>query len=135
MKGPIDFIIVGFEGNNFNGSILRELQDSVEKGIINVIALAAVAKDNQGVVTRLSTSDNFSELTFLSEALANEQLVNEDDIDEVGELLDNNSAAGILIIEHLWAKGLKKAIIDANGYFIAEGRLRGEVISELEGEI
>ncbi len=66
MKGPIDFIIVGFEGNNFNGSILRELQDSVEKGIINVIALAAVAKDNQGVVTRLSTSDNFSELTFLS---------------------------------------------------------------------
>ena len=135
MKGPIDFIIVGFEGNNFNGSILRELQDSVEKGIINVIALAAVAKDNQGVVTRLSTSDNFSELTFLSEALANEKLVNEDDIDEVGELLDNNSAAGILIIEHLWAKGLKKAIIDANGYLIAEGRLRGEVISELEGEI
>ncbi len=135
MKGPIDFIIVGFEGNNFNGSILKELQESVNKGVINVVALAVVAKDASGTVTRLNAADNFTQLSFLSEALANEKLVNEDDVDEVGELLDNNSAAGVLIIEHLWAKGLKKAIVDANGYLIAEGRLRSEVINELEGEI
>ena len=135
MKGPIDFIIVGFGGNNFNGSILKELQESVENKVINVLALAVVAKDSAGNVTRLNASDNFSELEFLSSAISKESLVNEDDIDEVGELLDNNSAAGILIIEHLWAKGLKQAIIDANGYLIAEGRLRGEVINELEGEI
>jgi uncharacterized protein YlxP (DUF503 family) len=136
MKGPVDFIIVGFEGNNFNGGILRELQESVEKGVINVLALALVAKDSEGVVTRLDAEDNFSqlELGFLSSAVANQQLVNEDDLDEVGELLDNNSAAGIMIIEHLWAKGLKKAIIDAGGYLVAEGRLRGEVVNELEGE-
>jgi hypothetical protein len=134
MKGPVDFIIVGFDGNNFNGSILKELQDSVEKGIINVISLAVVAKDSEGNLSRLNASDNFAQFDFLSSALANEHLVNEDDIDEVGELLDNNSAAGVLILEHLWAKGLKQAIIDANGYLIAEGRLRSEVINELEGE-
>lgn len=135
MKGPVDFIIVGFEGNKFNGSILNELQESVEKKIINVIALAVVAKDSEGTITRLNASENFAQFEFLSEAIANEELVNEDDIDEVSELLDNNTAAGILILEHLWAKGLKQAIIDANGYLIAEGRLRGEVINELEGEI
>jgi hypothetical protein len=135
MKGPVDFIIVGFEGNKFNGSILNELQESVEKKIINVIALAVVAKDSEGTITRLNASENFAQFEFLSEAISNENLVNEDDIDEVSELLDNNTAAGILILEHLWAKGLKQAIIDANGYLIAEGRLRGEVINELEGEI
>ena len=128
MKGPIDFIIVGFNGANFNGSILRELQESVENNTINVIALAVVAKDSSGVVTRLSAQ-------FLSQAASNEQLVNQEDIDEVGELLENDSAAGILIIEHLWARGLKKAIINANGYLIAEGRLRSDVINELEGAI
>ena len=34
MRGPIDYIIVGFEGNKFDGSILRAIGDAIDKGVI-----------------------------------------------------------------------------------------------------
>ena len=37
MLGPIDYIAVGFKGNNFNGSILEELVKAVDSGAVRVV--------------------------------------------------------------------------------------------------
>lgn len=133
MRGPIDFIIVGFEGNKFNGEILSELQVAVQNGTIAVLALALVAKDAEGVVTTVeATDDGVVEITQ-SFNLDND-LITEDDISEVGEVLENNTAAGLLIVEHLWAKGLKQAIKNAGGQLISEGRIHPEASEELNNE-
>ena len=55
-----------------------------------------------------------------------------EDIDEMGDLLENNTAAGLLVIEQLWAKPLKKALLDANGVLVAEGRIHPEAAQELD---
>ena len=60
--------------------------------------------------------------------------MSEDDIQEVGELLEDNSSAGLLVIEQLWAKGLKQAIIAANGTLLSEGRIHPEASEELSKE-
>ena len=137
MLGPIDFIIVGFEGNNFNGAVLDELSKAVEKGIIRVIALSVVSKNADGSVTAIDFSDNgdLATLSFVEKNDLHNELVTEDDIQEVGEGLENNTAAGLLVIEHIWAKGLKSAIINAGGSLIAEGRLHPEVTKELQEEL
>ena len=59
-------------------------------------------------------------------------MIGSDDLDEVGEFLEPGTAAGILVIEHLWAKGLKKAIIDKGGVLLAAGRIHPEAANELE---
>jgi hypothetical protein len=136
MRGPIDYIVVGFEGNNFDGSVLAALADAIDKGIIALVALSVIAKDAEGTVSTLDiaqTGDQFA-VEFAQKYQPSGDLVTSDDIDEVADLLENNTAAGLLVVEQLWAKPLKKALIDANGVLVAEGRIHPEAAAELEGD-
>lgn len=132
MRGPIDFVIVGFEGGIFKGEILRELQTASSNGVIKVLALAVVAKASDGTVSMLEFSEETLAVTDSFDL--DNSLISEDDISEVGEVLKNNTAAGLLIIEHLWAKGLKQAIINAGGSLISEGRIHPEASEELNNK-
>lgn len=57
-----------------------------------------------------------------------------EDTEEVGEVLAPNNAAGLLIIEQLWAKDLKRALINANGKLVSEGRIHPDAAAELDEE-
>lgn len=125
MRGPIDYIIVGFEGNKFDGSIMKAIVEAQESGAIALVALSAITKDADGNVAALEIADN---------EFANTGVVTQDDMDEVAELLENNTTAGLLVVEQLWAIPLKKALIDANGVLVAEGRIHPEAAQELDNE-
>lgn len=133
MRGPIDYIIVGFEGLKFDGSILTAVADAVDSGVISLIDMAVVAKDQDGVVTAVdiaSVGDSYV-VDFLQKHPVSGAGVDQDDIDEMSDLLENNTAAGLLVVEHLWAKPLKQAIFNAGGVLIADGRIHPDAASEL----
>ncbi len=132
MRGPVDYIIVAFDGNNFKGDILAELEKSVANGTIAVLALGLIAKDSDGTVASVSMTEGVQKIT--ANFTLDDNLITEDDVEEVGELLEPNTSAGILIVEHLWAKGLKKAIIDAGGQLLIDGRIHPDAAEELNKE-
>lgn len=136
MRGPIDYIIVGFEGNKFDGSILKAIAEAIDQGIIGLVALALIAKDKDGNVKKVSITDLGDEYaaTFIEKYKGDSDLVNQDDIDEMSDLLENNTAAGLLVIEQLWAKPLKKALINAGGVLVAEGRIHPDAAAEINNE-
>lgn len=136
MRGPIDYIIVGFEGNKFDGSILKAIAEAIEGGAVALVALSVVSKDESGVVTTLDIADmgDAYAAEFTQKYPGQPDLVTEDDVHELGDILENNTTAGLLVVEHLWAKPLKKALIDANGVLVAEGRIHPDAAVELEGE-
>ena len=125
MRGPIDYIIVGFEGNQFDGSIVKAIADAEATGAIALVAMKAITKDAEGNVAALEVTGNDYPDTGI---------VTQDDLDEVADLLENNTTAGLLVVEQLWAKPLKKALIDANGVLVAEGRIHPEAALELDKE-
>lgn len=135
MRGPIDYIVVGFEGNKFDGSILKALTDAIDKGVIALVALSMIVKDADGNVSTLDIADaGDAYITeFTQQYAANAKPVEQDDIDEVADLIENNCSAGLLVVEQLWAKPLKEALINANGVLLAEGRIHPEAAQELEG--
>ncbi len=125
MRGPIDYIIVGFEGNQFDGSIMQAIAEAEQSGAIALVAMKAITKDANGNVAALEvTSTDYPDTG----------MVTEDDLNEVAELIENNTTAGLLVVEQLWAKPLKKALIDARGVLIAEGRIHPEAAIELDKE-
>lgn len=136
MKGPIDYIIVGFEGNKFDGSVLKALGDAIDSGVIALVALAVISKDAEGTVTSLDIANlgDAYAVDFATKYKPTSAEVDQDDIDEMSDLLENNTAAGMLVIEQLWAKPLKKALIDANGVLIAEGRIHPDAAAELNSQ-
>lgn len=133
MRGPIDYIIVGFEGNKFDGSILKAIGDAIDKGIIDLVALVLISKDKKGTVTKVDIAnlgDSYA-MEFSQKYKGDSKAVTQDDIDEMADLLENNTSAGLLVIEQLWAKPLKKALLDANGVLVAEGRIHPDAAAEL----
>jgi len=134
MRGPIDYIIVGFEGNRFNGSILKAIGDAIDKKIIDLVALAFISKDKDGNVTKVDIAnlgDSYA-IEFSGKYKGDANAVTQDDIDEMSDLLENNTSAGLLVVEQLWAIPLKKALLDANGVLVAEGRIHPEAAAELD---
>lgn len=132
MRGPIDFIIVGFEGNQFKGEILKELSAATENKTIAVLDLAVIAKDADGNIEKIEAVNLDDKIIKdVMGATKTDGLIDPEDVAEVGELLEPNCAAGLLIIEHLWAKGLKKAIADAGGVLLADGRIHPDASAEL----
>lgn len=136
MRGPIDYIIVGFEGNKFKGSILEELDKVIADGTIAVLDLGLIVKDDKGEVTALELSEieDKTVAEFAKGKNLQSGLIGDDDVAEVGDLLENNCSAGLLVVEQLWAKGLKKAIIDAGGVLVAEGRIHPDAAAEINDE-
>ena len=131
MMGPVDYVIIGFSGNNFDGSMLDEITKASKKGIIRVLDLLFIIKDKQGDVVEGEYADQTDALKETFGDFAYEEdtpLLTDGDIAKIGEQMENDTAAGILVFEHLWAKGLKKAIIDAGGFLIADGRIHPEKV-------
>ena len=48
--GPVEYIVVGFPGNQFNGKIAPELIALVESGTVRVLDLIFIGKDADGSV-------------------------------------------------------------------------------------
>lgn len=132
MRGPIDYIIVGFEGNKFDGSILKALGDALDSGVIALVDLAFVMRDENDNVTKLEITDLGDDFAVKFAEKYKPSGGSEEDIEEVADLIEKNCAAGLLVVEHLWAKPLKKAIIDAGGVLLADGRIHPEAAAELE---
>jgi hypothetical protein len=98
--------------------------------------LAFIRKDKDGTVERLDVAnlgDTYA-VTFVEKYAQDESSVADEDIDEMAELLEGDTAAGLLIIEQLWAKPLKEAMLKANGVLVAEGRIHPDAAAELSNE-
>src|SRR5438876_12373519 len=135
--GPLEYLVVGFEGNRFTGQILAELRAARDKGIIRVVDLFAIKKDEQGNVTALALSDLSGEEAAELGPLAGDlmRLFAPEDIEQVAAGIPNNSAAGLLLFEHTWPIGVKDAIKNAGGVAVAGGFVAPDVLQELEQDL
>jgi hypothetical protein len=135
MLGPIDYVVVGFPKNKFDGSIMNELQKAIDSGAIRLVDLMFVTKDADGNVAGgeiESQSNDFHETLNFKGGLP---LITEEDVEKIGADLDNDTSAGVLVIEHTWAVGLKKALQDSGGVLIADGRIHPDKIAAAVEEL
>jgi hypothetical protein len=128
--GPLDVLIVEFPGNKFTGEIAPALRAIVDKGIIRVIDLVFITKDERGTVTTLELSDLDPETAKIFDALAADVagLLGPEDIASVAGMMHANSSVGMLVFEHTWATAFRDAIVKANGELIAQVRIPHAVV-------
>ena len=135
--GPLEYILIGFEGNRFTGQILPELRAARDKGIIRVIDLLLILKDEQGNTAVMELSDLSSEELEQLGPIAGDllQVLEPDDVEAAASNIPTNSSAGLLLFEHTWAVGLKEAIMNAGGIPLAGGLVAPAVVQLLEAEL
>jgi uncharacterized membrane protein len=135
--GPIDFIALEFPGNRFKGEILPDLFELVDKDIIRIIDLVIITKDQDGqVAVRELRELDPAHIEIFSPLNAEvNQMITESDIDMIAEKLADNSTAGLLLIENLWAKKTQQAMMDANGRLVMFERIPHDVVEEALADI
>jgi Family of unknown function (DUF6325) len=135
--GPLEYLVVGFEGNRFTGQILRELRAARDKGIIRVVDLLLLTRDKSGNLAAMELSDLRGEEAEQLGPIAGDllQVLEPDDVEAAASTIPTNSSAGLLLFEHTWAVGLKEAIMDAGGIPLAGGLVAPAVVRMLEAEL
>jgi hypothetical protein len=140
--GPIQMLVVGFEGNRFRGEILPELERLKLGGVVRIIDLVLVRKDAAGAVTHVVASDlGWDEATKFGEVmgalagfareglpglergglagmaeLMDGHLFDADDAFRLEQLTPAGMTTAVALIEHLWAAPLLDAVARANGF-------------------
>ena len=127
---PVEYLIIGFEGNNFNGDIVPALLELVEEGTVKILDIVFILKDGNGDVTALE----FDELDDLEpfRALTDDGsgLLNEEDIEIAAAALAPNSSAAFLVWEDLWASRFASAVRESGGTIIRGERIPHEIVLE-----
>ena len=128
--GPVDYMIVGFPGNNFRGEIVPALADLVENGTIRIIDLAFVGKNAEGEIVAFEMMDLEPDVKKAFEDLGIEVtgLFNEEDLMAAGEELEPDSSAALLVWENVWARNVADAMRNAGGVILDFERLPHEVV-------
>ncbi|HRX03674.1 MAG TPA: DUF6325 family protein [Anaerolineae bacterium] len=128
--GPVEYLVVEFSGNKFNGDIVPALTELTENGTIHIIDLVFIKKDADGGVTSFELSDLSDDESLGFDDLDGEidDLLNEEDIRLVAAQLQPNSSAAALVFENVWATRLRNAIVDSHGRVVDNARIPNAVV-------
>jgi hypothetical protein len=124
--GPVDYLIVEWPaGKQPTGEGLKLLADYTDRGLINVLDLVFVQKNEDGSVAGLALMDLDSDgdLDLVQFEGASSGLIGQDDMDEAGAALEPGASAAILLYENSWARPFVKAVKGSGAQLIASGRI------------
>lgn len=122
--GPIDYILVEWPGRQPNGEVAPHLVDLVDRGLIRILDLAFIAKDEDGTVRGLEIADVGGEVAELSVFEgASSGLLSDEDVEEAGVAMEPGTSAALLVFENAWAAPFATAVRRSGGQLVASGRL------------
>jgi Family of unknown function (DUF6325) len=114
--GPVSFVAAGFGPEAaFEGRIVAELERFEQSGMLRVLDVL--------FVRRLPDT---GELESRPGIPGRPTLVSQADVDEVAGALEPGQAAGLLLLEHVWARELDEAVTATGGSILQHGLLDPE---------
>ena len=135
--GPVDFVVVEFPAgsSNFTGEMAKELSSLVERGIVRVLDLLVLQKDEEGSIEafEIDDLDEMDELRALEAHVA--EILAEEDVVHLAAAMENGSTAGVIVWENSWAAPFASAARRSGGQLIASGRIPIQaIVASLEAE-
>ena len=144
--GPVQMLIVGFEGDKFDGSIMKELDRLKEHDIVRLIDLLFVKKNEDGELEVAQRSDldadeaqefgaiigalvgfgadgeegaEYGALAGAAE-LEDGHVFDDEAVWYLGDAIPDGTAAAVALLEHRWAIPLRDKIAQAGGLTLSD---------------
>jgi hypothetical protein len=105
------------------GEIAPLIIDLVDRGIIRVLDIAFIAKDDDGTVTALELDNLGPDSPFAVFEGASSGLMDDADLQDAADALEPGDSAAILVYENRWAAPLAIALRKSGGQLLADGRI------------
>lgn len=124
--GPVDYLVVEFPADREpDGTALPILADLAASGIIRVLDLAFLQKDEDGSVAGINIADTGlrGEFDVTLFAEAGSDLLDADDLAEAAVALEPGRLGAVLVYENTWAAPFAKALRANGAELVANGRI------------
>jgi hypothetical protein len=129
--GPVQLIVIAFEGGSFDVAILDELRRLREGDAVRLIDLLFVAKNGQGELVELEQGDlpaavdaAFGDLvrTLFGAGVSgrNGSAGDRGGTWFLADAIPAGTAAAVALVEHRWAAPLRDAIESADGHDLVD---------------
>jgi uncharacterized membrane protein len=152
--GPVQLISIGFDRDaNFEGRVIDELAKLESERTIRTLDVLFIARDTESEDTVVLEHPDAENLGGIVGALLGFEFEGEvasapadrgdehsfgftqQDIQEMASALGPGESAGLVLIEHVWARDLKRAFRDAGGRLLGEGFLTPETVRAVEPQL
>jgi len=133
VHGPIDFILIEFQGDRLTGEAGAALLDLVDAGTVRIWDLLIVTKAADGTVQGINIEDLDSDHlgSFTAFVGAESGLLTDDDVAEAGHALEPGTVAALIIYENTWAIPFVRAARAAGGQVVAAARIPADTVIEV----
>lgn len=129
--GPVDIVVIGFPPDaSRTGEAIPIFVDLVERGIVKVLDVLMVQKDEDGIVTGLDLSDldrdGYAELQVFAGARSG--MLGDEDAAMAGEGLERGEAAVLICFENAWAAPFVTTVRRNGGQLLAFQRVPAQEV-------
>ena len=132
--GPVQMLVLEFDRSRFEGEILPELERLKEAGIIRLIDLLVISREDDGSVLITDYDEISDEYGFEDIELAAIGLVAEEDAQEFAQGIPPGTSGALLAIELLWAKNLASKFAASGGIVLQTERIPAPVVNAVLAE-
>jgi len=134
--GPVELVVLKFDGINFEGEVLREIQKVVDAGTIAVIDILIAIRVGDDPVRVIEIQELEDPILQRWEPIISDagNLLTEDDAERLSADLEPDSAEALLMFEHRWVAPIADAIEKSGGRVVLAERIPRSVIEELAAE-
>ena len=152
--GPVQLLAIGFDPETkFEGRIMDELSRLERHETIRILDLLFLGKDAEtgdlfaldyqgeelgaivGALLGFEFEGDGNQPTEPSGVEGHAFGLSQREIQDIAASLDPGSSAGFLLIEHVWARELKRAIRQTGGFPLREGFLTPEAVAAVAAEL
>jgi hypothetical protein len=135
--GAVDWVVLEFPGSKFNGSIAPVLNDLTDRGLIRILDLLVVKKDEDGSFEAFEIEDvddsELGDLRAYESGLA--MVLGEQDLEDIASVIEPGSSAAVLVWENKWSAPFGAAVRHSGGQLIARGTIPNQaVLAALEAD-
>jgi len=131
--GPIDYLAIELPAARMRGEGLAALVDLVDRGIIRVLDLRAVRREDDGTFTAVAITDLDHDGTLdlaVFEGIES-GLLDDDDLRQAAELIEPGKVVALLLYENTWAAPFVAAMRRAGAELIASGRIPADEVEAM----
>jgi hypothetical protein len=119
--GPIDYMVIEWPGRQPTGEAVPLILDLVDRGIIRILDVAFLGKDENGSVFAVEIPE--LDPAFAAFIGASSGLIRGEDLAEAAEVLEPGTSAAVLVWENLWAAPVAVALRRSGAQLVANGRI------------
>ena len=125
---PVEYIVIDFPGNRFTGEIAPAIASLVDRGVVRILDLVFVKKNEDGTVTSFEFDQLDEVEAFAATDGDAEGVLSDSDVSELAATIPENSSALFVVWEDLWAADLGRAVRGAGGELLSGSRIPYQVV-------